>query len=178
MGVQYTKPDTLQKNNEYLIRKQVLQSDIYIKNYPWIFDLEEQIINHQVVSNKIGYDMDRHIESIYIKLRDFYVFDTPYIENFHLSKYPIDLIVGLYSVHHSDLIIQLYFSDIFFGQYTLKPFVVTPLNRYILRFLFYGFDSIKIKYMQHSENMNSNVLLICCILDNKIRKDCVINSFM
>jgi hypothetical protein len=32
------------------IRKQILNSDKYIKNYPWIFDLEEKIINHKIIS--------------------------------------------------------------------------------------------------------------------------------
>jgi hypothetical protein len=78
----------------------------------------------------------------------FCIFDIPFQQNFN-SKYTIDLIVGLYSIYTEILIIQLYISDIFVGKYILIPYTMTPLDRFLLRFLFYGSESnnlIQIKY--------------------------------
>lgn len=166
----------LQKENKIpTLRQQLLNFDRYIKNRPWIFDLEEQMMNHKTKSFETD---DDHVKFIFHTLSSFSpnilcVFDIPYQQNFKHSKYPVDVIIGLYSVHDVNLDVQLFISNVFIGRYTLIPSIPCPLHRYILRFLFYGSDD----FIQIKCEEESKVRLICCALDNTIRKDCVLNSF-
>lgn len=162
------------------LRNRLLLSDRFIKNRPWIFDLEQQIINQKNLSFETD---EEYVKHIFNELSDssnpFWVFQVPFQQSFKDSKYPIDLIVGLYSQENLD--IQLFVADVFMGRYSLTPFVPLPLHRFIVRFFFYGYNHncdnlIRIKCQ--SRVAESKVRLICCVLDNVERKECVLNSFI
>ena len=167
------KEKSILTSDQY-IKNRILRCDQYIKNQPWIFDLEEKIQNHDIISFEIDYNIENHIKDIFWKLSyfqdPFLVFDVPYQINVIESKYPIDLIVGLYSIYHEPLTVQLYLSDIFVGEYILKPLTIIRLNRFLFRFTFYGVDdSIKINSNKKLLEIKSNISLISCILDNNVR---------
>ena len=110
----------------------------------------------------------------------FYVFHVPFRNNFKDCSYPIDLIVGLYSTHDQTITVQLFMANIFMGEYDLMSHTIVPLQRFLLRFLFYGRqeeDLVILKYID-SEPVNSKIMLLCCVLDNEIRKDCVLSSLL
>lgn len=176
------RPSTPETDKKTL-RKQILQSDRYIKNRPWIFELEEQIINHH--PKRYFETEDDYVTYIFDTLSlssvPFCVFDVPFQSNFKNSRFPIDVIVGLYSVHDEILDVQFFVSDVFVGRYTLIPFRICPLQKFLLRFLFYGHNNdpmIQIKHVHASKDIESKITLICCVLDNTVRKDCVLYSCM
>jgi hypothetical protein len=167
-------------NPEINIKKALLRSHEYIQNCPLIIDLEEKLLNHIIVSYEMDYNAENHKNEIYNKLLEssnpFWIFDVPYQDNLKKSIYPIDVILGLYSNYDKNIIIQLYISDIFVGKYTLIPHTIIPLKRFLLRFIFYGLDDINIKFID-GQDMHSSIRLICCILDNQVRKNWVFNCF-
>lgn len=174
---QQTTP-TLIQHSDNSIKKAILRSHHYIQNCSWIFDLEEKLVNYIIITSDKYYDAKNHVHDIFSALSlsqdPFFIFDVPFQENFQDSIYPIDVILGLYSSHHQNVKIQLCVSDIFVGEYHLPPHTIVPLKRFLLRFLFYG-SLLKIK----CQDMNSyaGIKLICCILDNHVRKNWVVHSY-
>lgn len=142
------------------IRRQILRSDAYIRDRSWIFDLEEALVNCEMGSESA--------ENIFRGLSrspwPFFVFDAP--TDFRRSGLPVDLIIGLYSDEKTDA--DVFVSDIFMGRYHLLPCTPHPLDRFLLRFVFYGSD-VRI-------DCPHEVRLICCILDNSFRRECVLQS--
>lgn len=165
------------------IRKQIIQSDRYIKNCSWIFDLEEKIMNHKILS--FENDSEEHTKYIFRHLvessKPFFVFDTPIMTNFRNSNYPVDVVLGLYSLNETVIEVDLYFCDIFVGHYQLFPHIPCLLNRFLLQFVFYGSSSEKFIQMKHDEyndKINGNLRFICCVLQNAVRKECIVQSFL
>jgi hypothetical protein len=137
-----------------------------------------------LLNNEDHEDIQNYVGTLFSSLAlckyGFRIFYTPFQKNFNNSLLPIDLILGLYSLCINDIHVQLYIADVFMGEYTLPPRSPVPLKRFVLRFLFYGYkqeDLIRVQYVNTNKETNQDIMFICCLLDNDVRKNIVLQAF-